>query len=222
MDHFLPDRSKAKPGAILKALRKQKHWTLSDVSKRTGLPVSTLSKLENDKGSLTYDTLLRLCDGLKIDISVFFNAANSDQLPEGVTGRRSITRAGEGKSIDTVNYNYSYLTSDFLNKRMIPMIGEIHARSLETFGSLITHPGEEYAFVLEGTVDLHTSLYAPLRLERGDSVYFDSTMGHAYINAGDGVCRILSVCTASESQLRDANHHQHIIADLPATSASVQ
>jgi transcriptional regulator with XRE-family HTH domain len=218
VDYLLPDRSKSKPGAILKALRKQRHWTLSEVSKRTGLPVSSLSKLENDKGSMTYDTLLRLCDGLEIDIGLFFNTANSDQLPQEVTGRRSITRAGEGKSIETTNYNYFYLTSDFLHKRMIPMIGDIHARSLDTFGTLITHPGEEYAYVLEGSVDLHTSLYAPLRLERGDSIYFDSTMGHAYINVGDGTCRILSVCTASESQLRDANHHQHIDSELAAAN----
>jgi quercetin dioxygenase-like cupin family protein len=55
--------------------------------------------------------------------------------------------------------------------------------------------------VLEGTVDLYTSLYAPVRLHAGDSIYFDSGMGHAYIAAGEGVCRVLSVCSGPEAQL---------------------
>jgi uncharacterized cupin superfamily protein len=55
--------------------------------------------------------------------------------------------------------------------------------------------------VLEGEVDLYTSLYAPVRLKTGDSIYFDSAMGHAYIAASEGPCRVLSICTAPEKQL---------------------
>jgi hypothetical protein len=50
-------------------------------------------------------------------------------------------------------------------------------------------------------VDLYTSLYAPVRLKTGDSMYFDSGMGHAYIAASEGPCRVLSLCTAPETQL---------------------
>jgi uncharacterized cupin superfamily protein len=84
---------------------------------------------------------------------------------------------------------------------MIPIVAELHARSLAEFGELIRHPGEEYAFVLEGEVELHTSLYAPVRLKAGDSIYFDSGMGHAYIAASEGRCRVLSLCSAPEAQL---------------------
>ena len=58
--------------------------------------------------------------------------------------------------------------------------------------------------MLEGSVDLHTDLYAPIRLETGDSIYFDSGMGHAYIAVGLKRCRVLSVCTATQSQLIEA------------------
>jgi hypothetical protein len=46
-------------------------------------------------------------------------------------------------------------------------------------------------------------LYAPLILSKGESAYIDSTMGHAYIAHGPGPCRILGVCSASESHLRE-------------------
>jgi transcriptional regulator with XRE-family HTH domain len=196
-------RSQAKPGAVLKTLRNQRGWTLSEVSRRTGLPVSTLSKVENDKMSLTYDKLMRISEGLEIDIARLFGGAPGEveEVQSGVSGRRSITRAGEGKAIETRNYGHLYPAADLLNKRIIPIVAEVRARSIEEFGELVRHPGEEYAYVVEGEVELHTTLYAPVRMKAGDSIYFDSGMGHAYINVGTGPCRVLSICSGAESQL---------------------
>jgi transcriptional regulator with XRE-family HTH domain len=191
--------TQARPGAVLKEQRLARGWTLADVSARTGLPVSTLSKVENDKISLTYDKLVRLSQGLGIDISRLFGGADAPQ--RAVTGRRSVTRSTEGRAIETRNYGHRYVAADLLNKGFIPIVAEVRARSLAEFGELVSHPGEEFAYVLEGTVDLYTSLYAPLRLHVGDSIYFDSGMGHAYIAAGDGPCRVLSVCSGTEAQL---------------------
>jgi len=195
------DQRVATPGAALKALRRKRGWTLADVSKRTGLPASTLSKIENDRMSPTFDKLARISTGLQIDIATLFGGdAGADAQP-ATTARRCIVRAGEGKAIETRNYSHLYPAWDLLNKRIIPIVAELHAHSLEEFGELIRHPGEEYAYVLEGEVDLHTSVYAPVRLKAGDSIYFDSGMGHAYIAVGEGPCRVLSLCSAPETQL---------------------
>jgi transcriptional regulator with XRE-family HTH domain len=204
-NRLLPEKSLARPGAALKALRIKHGWTLAEVSQRTGLPTSTLSKIENDKISLSFDKLARLSSGLQIDISALFRGANGGDAQPGVSGRRSIVPAGGGKAIETKNYSHLYPACDLLNKKMIPIVAELHARSLEEFGELISHPGEEYAIVLEGEVDLYTSLYAPVRLKAGDSIYFDSGMAHAYIAASEGPCRVLSVCSAPEAELIGAS-----------------
>jgi hypothetical protein len=94
-----------------------------------------------------------------------------------------------------------YPATELLNKRLIPIIVDIRARSLEEFGELVRHSGEEYVYVLEGEIEVHTSAYAPVRLKAGDSIYFDSTMGHAYIAASSGPCRVLGVCSGTESQM---------------------
>jgi len=196
-------KTTAKPGRALKALRLKRRWTLADVSEKTGLPVSTLSKIENGRTSLSYDKLARISKGLEIDIGALFAERDVAESPvELVTGRRSVTRAGDGDAIETDVYSHLYPASDLLNKRFVPLIAEIKAHSLEEFGEMIRHPGEEYAFVLEGAVELHTDVYAPLRLEAGDSIYFDSGMGHAYVAVSDGPCRVLSICSGEESQLR--------------------
>jgi transcriptional regulator with XRE-family HTH domain len=200
-DQSLPARSVAKPGAALKALRRKHGWTLAEVSRRTGLPTSTLSKIENDKMSLSFDKLARVSAGLHIDIAALFNGDSGAEPQSGASGRRSITRAGQGKAIETKNYSHLYPAWELLNKSIIPIVAELRARSLEEFGELVRHPGEEYAYVLEGEVDLYTSLYAPVRLKAGDSIYFDSGMGHAYVAASEGPCRVLSLCSAPETQL---------------------
>lgn len=198
------NRSPANPGAVLKSLRKRNGWTLTEVSKRTGLPVSTLSKLENGKMGLTFDKLLRISEGLQVDFARLVGPAAAASPGYGrtdFTGRRSITRAGEGKTIDIPHGSYLYLSSELLNKRMIPIIGEVRARTLAEFGEFHVHPGEEHLYVLEGELELHTETYAPVRLKRGDSIYFDSGMGHAYIAVGDKPCRVISLCATSETRL---------------------
>ena len=200
-----PDRGGAKPGAALQNIRTQKGLTLSEMSLRTGLPVSTLSKIENDKMSLTYDKLARISTALEIEIGQLFAPQAAGALPgTTVSGRRSITRVGEGQSIETDTYHYLYPAAELLKKRFVPMIGELHARSIEEFGEMIRHAGEEYAFVLEGVVEFHTELYAPVLLNKGDSIYFDSGMGHAYLAAAPGPCRVLAICSGPESQLIEA------------------
>jgi len=200
--------SQAKPGAALRAIRTKMGWTLAEVSVRTGLPVSTLSKVENDRMSLTYDKLARISTGLNIDISRLFSAEANGSAAVEVSGRRSIIRAGEGKAIETETYHHLYPAADLLNKRFIPIIADIRVRSIEAFGELISHPGEEYAYVIEGAIELHTEHYAPVVLRAGDSIYFDSNMGHAYIAAAPGRCRVLAICSGSESQLIAATQRE--------------
>lgn len=191
----LRGKSMAHPGAMLKSIRAERGLTLAQVSERTGLPVATLSKIENDKISLSYDKLVRLSEGLRIDIGRLFGATDTaaEIIP---SGRRSITRSGEGGAIETKAYSHLYPAAELLNKQIVPIIAELKARSRAEFGELIRHAGEEYAIVLDGRVEFHTDLYSPELLNKGDSIYFDSSMGHGYIAAADGLCRVLSICTA--------------------------
>jgi transcriptional regulator with XRE-family HTH domain len=216
----MPARKPAKPGAMLKSLRIQKGWTLKEVSRRTGYPVSTLSKIENDRVSLTYDKLTRISAGLEVDISRLFGAHEDGPGASGPQSRRSISRAGEGKSIESKNYSHTYPVAELLNKRLIPIVVVLRARTLEDFGELVRHSGEEYVFVLDGEVEVHTSVYAPVRLKAGDSIYLDSTMGHAYLAASDKPCRVLAVCSGTESQMIAAVGGQHIEGEEPAPAAT--
>lgn len=196
-------------GAALKALRLQKGWTLKEVSRRTGFSVPTLSKVENDKLSLTYDKLIRVSEGMEVDISQLFTPVAT---PATVTGRRSVNKAGEGDLVATQNYDYLYLSGDVTRKKFVPMITEILTHSIEEFGELVRHSGDEFVYVLEGKLEVHTELYAPIVLDEGESAYLDSTMGHAYIAHGVGPCRLLAICSGAEPELRQVSQ-EHSVRD---------
>jgi transcriptional regulator with XRE-family HTH domain len=186
----------ARPGIALKRLRIRKHWTLADVSKRTGVPSSTLSRIENDQISPTYDLLVRLSRGLSIDLTQLLSAeAEPHDNGADQPGRRSVSREADGDVVQMSLHTLKYLSTDLLNKQMTPILCEYRARSLAEFGEFMRHAGEEFLFILEGEVELHTDCYSPLVLKAGQSIYFDSRMGHAYIARGAGPCRALSVCT---------------------------
>jgi transcriptional regulator with XRE-family HTH domain len=222
-------KSQGKPGAVLKRLRAERGWTLGEVSQRTGLAVSTLSKAENDKIALTFDKLVLISEALQIDIAQLFgSSAGTAAHVEGGT-RRSISRAGEGRSIETAKGNYLYVAAELLNKRFIPIIGEVFAKNISEYEELSRHQGEEFVYVLQGTLELHTELYTPAILAQGDSVFFDSGMGHAYVAVGGEPCRILSMCATSESQLMGALGSRSVheasaginpLASLPSRAAS--
>ena len=65
---------------------------------------------------------------------------------------------------------------------MLPYTARIRARSLEEFGGWVRHDGEEFLMVLTGVVRLYTEFYEPVELKRGDSAYYDASMGHNVIS----------------------------------------
>jgi DNA-binding XRE family transcriptional regulator len=196
-------------GERVKDLRLRKRLSLNELAKMAGLSRSTLYKVENSGMSLTYEKLIGLSEGLGVEISQLFRSSADPQLEEGVGGRREVGRVGEGDLIVTGNYDHFYLCNEIMHKGLVPMFGRVKSHTLEEFGPLSTHAGEEFTYVLQGTIEVHTKLYRPVVLNKGDYIYLDSTMPHAYLTKGSEEALILTVCTRPEHPIPQS---------LPATS----
>ena len=96
-----------------------------------------------------------------------------------------MSRAGQVPERESERHHHHYPAADLLGKMMVPIIIDVQARSVDELGGLVRHSGEEYLYVLSGAMELHSDLYAPLPLEPGDSVYFDSGMAHAYVRVSE-------------------------------------
>jgi transcriptional regulator with XRE-family HTH domain len=178
-------------GQRVREIRRRNHWTLEDASKRTGLARSTLSKIENEQMSPTFDVVRRLAAGLDIELPQLFVEAESHQA----SGRRAITRVGEGRPRVTATYEHELLSVELAQRKMIPFRTKVRARSFDEFADWVRHPGEEFLYVLDGSIAFYTEFYEPITLAAGDSVYYDSDMGHACVSVGDEDATILWVST---------------------------
>jgi transcriptional regulator with XRE-family HTH domain len=192
-------------GTFLRRLRSREGWTLKQMSERTGIPVSTLSKVEHNRLTLTYDKLLQLAQRLGLRMSELFAEEGGASVDAPVTARRSIGRIDGAVRVETPNYDYFYLCTELRRKRMIPIVTKIRARSVEAFGELVRHSGEEFIYVIEGTIEVYTDFYDPVVLREGESVYIDSNMGHAYVVAeGCEEATVLGVCSSAEERLMES------------------
>ena len=175
-------------------------YRLVVAAQAAGLARSTLSKIENGQMSPTYDTILSLAEGLDVDIADLVTGGRG----QSVNGRKAVTRKGQGIVHRTPQYDYEMLCTDIANRQFVPLMAEVKARSIHSFDGMISHPGEEFVYVLRGRITLHTEFYAPTPLDTGDCCYFDSTMGHALINQTDEPATVLWICSRVVAPLTDA------------------
>ena len=188
-------------GALLRSLRDRQGWTLKQMSAKCGIPVSTLSKVEHDRLTLSYDKLYQISQRLGLRMSELFAEPSDDAVP-AVTARRSIGGYDKAVRVETPNYDYYYLCTELRRKRMVPVITKIRAKSVEQFGELVHHAGEEYVYVLKGKIIVTTEFYDPVTLGEGESIYIDSNMGHAYLAAEDcDEAEVLGVMSSADDDL---------------------
>jgi transcriptional regulator with XRE-family HTH domain len=104
----------------------------------------------------------------------------------------SVVRKGKGLNVDRrKQYQYESLAYNFIHKKAEPFVVTVEPQDAEIPFEFNSHPGQEFNFVLEGTllivVDKHEII-----LNEGDSVYFDSGYPHAMKALNDRKARFLA------------------------------
>jgi len=176
-------------GAVLRRLRTARGWTLAEASSATGLARSSLSKVENGQMSPTYDLLLKLARGYGVDVAELF----APGAAPAAAGRMAVTRAGDGQRHQAPLYTHDVLAATLKHKKMMPFLTRIEPGSPPPRDRWATHAGEEFLYVLSGTVTFYTEHYEPVALAPGDSLYIDSAMPHACVADGNVAAEVLWV-----------------------------
>lgn len=190
-------------GERVRQIRRENNWTLQDLSSKTGVGTSTLSKLENGLIDVNFETVMKICEGLDLSLE---HLTNHEQASFR-SGVRSVTRRSEGLRLSTHAYGYEVLCTDVAKKGLLPVVVTVKARSLGQVEHMSQHPGEEFVYVIKGRLELHTEFYGPTVLEEGDSAYYDSSGPHAFVNVADGETLVLSVSRDSTGKHRGATGH---------------
>ncbi len=179
-------------GKMIRDARREKGLTLEETAKAAAIGRSTLSKIENNQTRPSFEIIRRLMQTLELETpQLFVQSAKSD-----ISGRRDYTRSGEGEHQVTRTYDHELLCNELTSKRMLPYISTIKSRDVTEFDSWVRHKGEEFMFVISGELTLYTEHYRPLPMKAGDSVYYDSGMGHGCVSTSEEDARVLWVSLA--------------------------
>lgn len=181
-------------GKRVKELRLSQNLTLEQASQLTGLARSTLSKIENEQISPTFTAVSKLAAGLGIALPQLFTQPKPEATQKATrAGRRDITRVGQGKLHPTPTYEHELLATQLSNKKMVPFKTSVRARAWEDYSDWVRHEGEEFLYVISGSIILFTEFYEPIELQQGDSAYYDCEMGHALVSTSEQDAEVLWV-----------------------------
>ncbi len=176
-------------GRSIRDARREKGWTLEEAGRAAGIGRSTLSKIENNQTRPSFDIVRRLTQALDMNPPQLFRQSGQT----GVAGRRDFTPKGTGEIRHTATYMHELLCPELTSKRMLPYVATIKARDISEFDNWIRHSGEEFMYVLKGELIFVSEHYRPLPMKAGDSLYYDSSMGHGCVSTSEEDAQVLWV-----------------------------
>jgi transcriptional regulator with XRE-family HTH domain len=205
-------------GRRLLAARKQLGWTLAELAERSGVSITTISRAERGQLALGYENFSALARALQMDLSAMFSEAGVAARP---FAGPVLTRAGQGVVYRGLSFSYEFLGTPAVGKQMEPVLGTVHARAIHGPEDFARHPGEEFVYVLTGSIDVHFDTGEVVRLDKGDSLYFDSRIGHAYVSVSRQLARVIGVITSESSMMKLAREAEpdRSLADSTARPA---
>lgn len=173
-------------GAKLKAVRKERGYSLEELAKRTTFSKSFLSQIENGKNSPSIASLKKITTALGISIGELFEEDRGDQVYYVKKGQRQVFEVVKDKVI------FEFGASKVPARKMEPIFFTLLPGG-ESDGDYC-HEGEEFGTVLEGTLlfQIGGKEYV---LEPGDSIYFNSATPHRWRNPGEVTMRAIWIIT---------------------------
>ncbi|MBQ2888066.1 MAG: helix-turn-helix transcriptional regulator [Firmicutes bacterium] len=170
-------------GKKIKRLRIQKGLTLEELASRSELTKGFLSQLERDLTSPSIATLNDIVEALGSTLGEFFKEEKEEQL---------VFRKKDFFVDERENCTINWIVPNTQKNEMEPILLEL-PQGGESF-VMEPHSGEEFGYVLEGTVLLITGEKRNI-VHKGETFYLSGKQGHYLKNEKKTTARVLWIST---------------------------
>lgn len=174
-------------GKKVRNYRLQLGFTVAQLAEHSELSKGMLSKIENAQASPSLSTLARIAGALDVPLTAFFDDLEAHPVIHVKAGHgldlipRGLRRGMRSQLLGTLRGT---------TRRMEPVLYTITHNA--KVGASYRHPGTEFLFLIEGTLDYaHGS--RRFLLEAGDSLQFDGEVTHGPARIVEWPVRLLSV-----------------------------
>lgn len=179
-------------GSKLRSVRESRGFTSYQLAQKAGITEARLMSFEEGYATPTIATLLKISQALGVSMGFFFQEQAAPKRVEVVRAdQRKVVPRDKEEGTEELCYTYQSLSPTFPDKRMQPFYIEVELVDIEKVKPAV-HPGEEFIFVLEGSVrwkgadESHT-------LNAGDAIHFDSEIPHTIVGIGDAKPKVIAV-----------------------------
>lgn len=174
-------------GEIIHRLRKERKMTLLELSRKSGVALATLSRIENGRMTGTLESHMNICKALEITLPDFYKDLDVSKKMLEVQTKETRTDV----FVHDRRATSEMLASNILTKKMMPVIIKIHkggsTHKEETKGGI-----EKFIYVLDGKIEANIG-EQKYNMGKGDTLYFESSLPHYFKNTGIGEARLISV-----------------------------
>lgn len=179
-------------GTQVRMLREKNRYTLQDLAAKTGIEREVLTRIESHDFIPAIGTLIKLAGVLNVSVAWFFqDKTGSDKIALTRRDERVRIMRRPHHTEGEVDYIYESLEIRKVQKHMEPFMVEFPVR--DTGETVFTcHEGEEFLYVLEGTLEFRSADRVEI-LNPGDSIYFESDVGHGFRCLGGAPAKAIAV-----------------------------
>ena len=175
----------------IKTLCAGKNISAEDLAAGAGLKVEQVNRILDDERIPSLASLIKIARALGVRPGTFLD--DSEELGPVVNRHADSFPAVTFTSHLTDNHShmdFSSLAARKAGRNMEPFLIDI--RPVADPGNSSSHEGEEFLFVLEGTIIVHYGR-EQYELPQGDSIYYDSIVNHLVTAGGDATAKILGI-----------------------------
>ncbi len=175
-------------GNTLNAIRKAKKMSLTELSEKSGVQMATLSRIENMKMVGTLESHINIAKALEIDVT---------ELYKNIDKQTAAIEFSDQTRTDVFTHSdqssYEILTKNVLHKKMMPILIRIEPQG-KTNMEQNKNGSEKFIFILDGSIEAQISDQT-FNLTKSNTLYFDASLPHTFINTGKAIAKILCIGT---------------------------
>ncbi len=174
-----------KIGEKIRRLRMAKEMTQEELANRCELTKGFISQVERDLTSPSIATLIDMMECLGTNLKDFFN----ETVEEKIVFDKEDFFVQENTDLKNT---ITWIVPNAQKNEMEPILLELLPGGTSQIDA--PHEGEEFGYVLQGSVTLHLE-QRKYKAKKGECFYYDTEAAHYISNDGKSIARILWIST---------------------------
>ncbi len=170
----------------IKELRTKNKITLAELSEKTDLSISFLSRIEKGTTNLAITSLKKIADAYGISMNYFFTEEMHNSYVKKKADQQMV-------KLDGIDEKLIRLNGEFTGREMDPYYITVLPNKISP-QKYFTHHGEEFYYVLTGTLSFIIDGKS-YEVHKGESIHFPSHLPHNFENRTDQAVDIINVVT---------------------------